>query len=77
MQGKDSPGSGETNLSAARRTTNLEIGLPAGIRRCARRWLSPHLRPLLTGSQLDQERRLIHVSDVTEPAEQQISARQY
>jgi hypothetical protein len=32
---------------------------------------------LLTGSQLDQERRLIHVSDVTEPAEQQISARQY
>jgi hypothetical protein len=32
---------------------------------------------MLTGSQLDQERRLIHVSDVTKPDEQQDSARQY
>jgi hypothetical protein len=32
---------------------------------------------VLTGSQLDQERRLIHVSDVTEPEEQQDRARQY
>jgi NADP-dependent 3-hydroxy acid dehydrogenase YdfG len=29
------------------------------------------------GGQLDQERRLIHVTDVTKPDEQQVSARQY
>ena len=43
----------------------------------ARRFRDEGAAVVLTGSQLDQERRLIHVSDVTKSDEQQDSARQY